>query len=243
MPWYETQKMSQLYAALTGVPLTLTFDLEFSRSSCISGMGGPIAIMVMERKERKSIGWPIVRLSWNAILLGTRGLKMSAFPSTRLVDIYFHHNILVWFISSFTCPIVFTFTYGHYTSFTINVIPTIYIHQGHDDYHQNILSFITITVTQIKHKCTGIHDAVITTTSGYWRCSLLSIMYVRSCETWDQNQRKGHNHSPLSVIYIQTNKRWLCYSVAQVSVRHSHSSFQRRYDGTGWGKINSISRS
>ena len=35
-----------------------TFDLEFSRSNCISGMGGPI---VMERKGRESIGCPDVK--------------------------------------------------------------------------------------------------------------------------------------------------------------------------------------
>ena len=39
--------MSQLDAMMTRVSLTLTVDLEFSRSNCISGMGGPI---VMERK-------------------------------------------------------------------------------------------------------------------------------------------------------------------------------------------------
>ena len=44
--------MSQLDAALTGVPLTLTFDLEFSRSNCISGMGG---LIVMEQKGREFI--------------------------------------------------------------------------------------------------------------------------------------------------------------------------------------------
>ena len=38
--------------------LTLTFDLEFSRSNCISGMGGPI---VMEWKGRESIGCPDVK--------------------------------------------------------------------------------------------------------------------------------------------------------------------------------------
>ena len=32
-----------------------TFDLELSRSNCISGMGGPI---VMERKGRESMGFP-----------------------------------------------------------------------------------------------------------------------------------------------------------------------------------------
>ena len=46
--------MSQLDAALTGVHLTLTVDLDFLRSNYISGMGGPI---VMERKERESIGF------------------------------------------------------------------------------------------------------------------------------------------------------------------------------------------
>ena len=48
--------MSQLDAALTGVPLTLTFDLEFSRSNCISGMGGQI---VMERR-----GTGVDRMPW-----------------------------------------------------------------------------------------------------------------------------------------------------------------------------------
>ena len=60
--------------ALTGVPLTLTFDLEFSRSNCISGMGGPI---VMERKGWESLGCPDVKdnhyvTSRQRILLGTR---------------------------------------------------------------------------------------------------------------------------------------------------------------------------
>ena len=45
--------MSQLDAALTGVPLILTFDLEFSRSNCISGMGG---LIVMEQKGPELIG-------------------------------------------------------------------------------------------------------------------------------------------------------------------------------------------
>ena len=52
---WNKKEMSQLDAKLTGVPLTLTFDLEFWRSNCISGMGGPI---VMERKGRESIGCP-----------------------------------------------------------------------------------------------------------------------------------------------------------------------------------------
>ena len=65
--------MSQLDTALTGVPLTFTFDLEFSRSNCILGMGGPI---VLERKGRDSIGCPDVKdnhyvTSRQRILLGT----------------------------------------------------------------------------------------------------------------------------------------------------------------------------
>ena len=50
--------MSQMDTALTGLSLTLTFDLEFSRSNGISGTGGPI---VMERKRRESIGCPDVK--------------------------------------------------------------------------------------------------------------------------------------------------------------------------------------
>ena len=48
--------MSQLDAMLTRVHLTLTFDLdlEFSRSNCISGMGGQIVSREWE-----------VQLSWN----------------------------------------------------------------------------------------------------------------------------------------------------------------------------------
>ena len=45
----KQKEMSQLDATMNMVPLTLTFDLEISRSNCISGMGGPIVI------ERK--GW------------------------------------------------------------------------------------------------------------------------------------------------------------------------------------------
>ena len=37
---------------------TFDFDLEFSRSNCILGMGGPI---VMEWKGRESIGCPDVK--------------------------------------------------------------------------------------------------------------------------------------------------------------------------------------
>ena len=55
---WNKMEMSQLDATLTRAPLTLTFDIEFSRSNCISGMGGPI---VMERKGRESIGCPDVK--------------------------------------------------------------------------------------------------------------------------------------------------------------------------------------
>ena len=57
--------MSQLNAALTGVPLTLTFDLEFSRSNCIPEMGG---LIVMERKGRESIGCPDVKYNHHVTL-------------------------------------------------------------------------------------------------------------------------------------------------------------------------------
>ena len=49
--------MSQLDAALAGVHLTLTFDLEFSRLNCIPGIVGSI---VKERKHNRYV-----------ILLGT----------------------------------------------------------------------------------------------------------------------------------------------------------------------------
>ena len=45
-----------------GVLLTFTFDLEFSWSNCISGMGGPI---VMERKGREWIGCRDVKHNHN----------------------------------------------------------------------------------------------------------------------------------------------------------------------------------
>ena len=51
--WHK-REMSQLDAALTDVPLNFTFDLEFSRLNCISGMGG---LSDMEQKEQKSIGY------------------------------------------------------------------------------------------------------------------------------------------------------------------------------------------
>ena len=69
--------MSQLDAMLTRLCLTLTvtstFDLQFSRSHCISGIGGPI---VMEQRGQESIGCPDVKhnhyvTSRQRILLGT----------------------------------------------------------------------------------------------------------------------------------------------------------------------------
>ena len=70
---WNMKEMSQLDAVLTGVLLTLTFDLEFSRSNCISGMGGWI---VMEWTGRESIGGPDVKYNHyvtlrQRILLGT----------------------------------------------------------------------------------------------------------------------------------------------------------------------------
>ena len=70
---WNTKEMNQQDAELTGVPLTFTFDLEFSGSNCISGMGGPI---VMEQKGRESIECPDVKhnqyvTSRQRILLGT----------------------------------------------------------------------------------------------------------------------------------------------------------------------------
>ena len=64
--------MSQQDAALTGV--FFIFAFEFSRSNCISGMGGPI---VMERKGWESIGCPDVKdnhyvTSRQRKLLGTK---------------------------------------------------------------------------------------------------------------------------------------------------------------------------
>ena len=84
---WNKKEMSQLDATPTRVPLTLTFDLENSRSNCISGMGGSI---VMERKGLESLECPDVKHNHyvtpkQRMLLLTGWLKMSAFPSTRLV--------------------------------------------------------------------------------------------------------------------------------------------------------------
>ena len=55
---WNKKEMSQVDDTLTRLALTLTFDFEFSRSNCISGMGGPI---VMEWKGQESIGCPDVK--------------------------------------------------------------------------------------------------------------------------------------------------------------------------------------
>ena len=55
---WNFKKMGQLDAVLTGLPLTMTFDLECWRSGCIPGKGGPI---VMERKGLESIEWSDVK--------------------------------------------------------------------------------------------------------------------------------------------------------------------------------------
>ena len=54
----DVKQKGQLDAMLTRVPLTLNFDLKFSRSNCISGMGGPI---VMEQKGQELIRCPDVK--------------------------------------------------------------------------------------------------------------------------------------------------------------------------------------
>ena len=55
---WNKKEMSQLDATQTGVSSTLTFDFEFLRSNCISGIGGPI---VMEQKGQELIGCPEVK--------------------------------------------------------------------------------------------------------------------------------------------------------------------------------------
>ena len=71
-----------------------TFDLEFSRSNCISGMGGSI---VVELKGQESLGCPDVKHNHyvtprQRMLLMTGWLKMSAFPLTRLVSLWYSQN-------------------------------------------------------------------------------------------------------------------------------------------------------
>ena len=90
---WNTKEMSQMDTALTGVPLTLTFDLEVSTSNCISGMGGPI---VMERKGWESKGCRDVKdnhyvSSRQRKLLGTAGRGDLRCRRFRLL-------ILVWYI-------------------------------------------------------------------------------------------------------------------------------------------------
>ena len=91
--WCETKRkwvnwMLRWLGYLWPSSLTFTFDLEFSRSNCISGMGGPI---VIEWKGQESIGCPDVKHNHyvtprRRILLPTGWLKMLAFPSTRPRD-------------------------------------------------------------------------------------------------------------------------------------------------------------
>ena len=78
---WNTTEMSQQDAALTGVLLTFAFDLEFSRSNCISGMGGPI---VMEWKGWESIGCLDVT-SRQMKLLGTGWFQCRRFRRLILV--------------------------------------------------------------------------------------------------------------------------------------------------------------
>ena len=63
---WNKKELSQLDCMLTRGPLTLTltltFDLEFSKSNCILGMGGPIVIKL---KRRESIGCPDVKHKGN----------------------------------------------------------------------------------------------------------------------------------------------------------------------------------
>ena len=65
--WCETKRhwvnwMLRWLGYIWPWPSTLIFDLEFTRSDCISGMGGPI---VMERKGRESPGCPDVKHKGN----------------------------------------------------------------------------------------------------------------------------------------------------------------------------------
>ena len=69
---WSTNEMSPLNVALTGVPLTLTVDLQCSMSNCILRMGC---------RNIKPPMWPRGRgYCW-----GPGWLKMSPFPSTRVV--------------------------------------------------------------------------------------------------------------------------------------------------------------
>ena len=85
MPWCETlyKWVNRTLCWLGYFWPTFTFDLEFSKSNCISGMGGPI---VMEQKGGESMGCPDVKhrhyVTSKQRILGW--LMMSAFPSTRL---------------------------------------------------------------------------------------------------------------------------------------------------------------
>ena len=80
----KQKEMSRLDATLTRVPLTLTFDLEFSRSNCISGMGGPIA---MEWKGQGSMSWCETLRKWVNWMLGWLGYPWP-WPLTFKVKLY-----------------------------------------------------------------------------------------------------------------------------------------------------------
>ena len=92
--WCETKRkwvdwMLRWLLYLWPRPLTSTFDLEFSRSNCISGMGGPI---VMERKGRESIGCPEVKKVWKWVDWALRWLGyLWPLPLTFKVKLY-HGN-------------------------------------------------------------------------------------------------------------------------------------------------------
>ena len=72
---------------------TFDFDLWpwiFKLSNCISGMGGPIAIMVMERKRQESIGCLIVMERKGQELIGSWTLTS---PMTLTLDFCLIFNV------------------------------------------------------------------------------------------------------------------------------------------------------
>ena len=94
---WNKKEMGQLDAMQTRVPLTLTltFDLEFSRSNCISGTEDPI---VMEQEGRESMGCPDVKLdhyvtSRQRILLGT-GLTQHIGVSVDSSSYHYAYDII-----------------------------------------------------------------------------------------------------------------------------------------------------
>ena len=65
---------------------TFTFDLEFWRSNCISGMGGPI---VIERKGRDSIGCPDVKHSHYDTGRGQGGVSVDSFSFGIVIKTFY----------------------------------------------------------------------------------------------------------------------------------------------------------